>query len=138
LHAVGDGGQVEVCAEAVVADQAGAAFGRFEVGGGCVVVLDQSHVQVGVFLGQSVVVAAQEHGAVSVGVDDAVVVGFLRPFEDQAAGHDGHLLAVEDRDFVEGARLNFVAAVFGEEDGDGGVGKHLDERVVAGCLESGC
>jgi hypothetical protein len=137
FDAVGDGGQVEVFADAVVADEVGVALGCFEVGGGGVVVLDQSHVELAVLLGQSVVVAAQVHGAVGVGVDDAVVVVFLGPLEDQAAGHDGHFLAVEDGDFVEGTGLDFVAAVLGEEDGDGAVAEHLDELVVAGGLESG-
>jgi hypothetical protein len=99
------------------------------------VVFNQRHVQAAVLLGQGVVVAAQVHGAVGVGVDDAVVVVFLRPLEDQAAGHDGHLLAVQRGDLVESARLDFVAAVLGEEDGDGAIAEHLDERVVAGCFE---
>ena len=131
----GHGGDVEVGAEACVADEARGALGRFEVGGGRVVVLDQRHVQAAVLLGQGVVVAAQVHGAVAVGVDDAVVVGLLGPLEDQAAGHDGHLLAVKGGDFVESARLHFVAAVLGEEDGDGAVAEHLDELVVAGRFE---
>jgi hypothetical protein len=137
LHAVGNGGQVEVLADAAAANQASAALGRFEVGGGGVVVLDQRHIELAVLLGESVVIAAQVHGAVGEGVDDAVVVVFLGPLEDQAAGHDGHLLAVENGDFVEGTRLDLVAAVLGEEDGDGAVAEHLDEFVVAAGLEGG-
>ena len=98
-------------------------------------VFDQGHVQAAILVGEGVVVAAQVHGAVGVGVDDAVVVVFLRPLKDQAAGHDGHFFAVEGWDFVEGARLHFVAAVLGEEDGDRAVAEHLDELVVAGGLE---
>jgi len=101
------------------------------------VVFNQSHVELAVLLGEGVVVAAQVHGAVGVGVDNTVVVVFLGPFEDQTAGHDGHLLAIEDGDFVEGTGLDLIAAVLGEEDGNGAVAEHLDELVVARGLESG-
>lgn len=134
---VGNGGQVKVLADAVVADEVGVALGCFEVGGGGVVVLDQCHVELAVLIRQSVVVAAQVYSAVGVGVDDAVVIVFLGPLKDQTAGHDSHLLAVEDGHFVEGPRLDLVAAVLGEEDGDGAVAEHFNELVIARGLESG-
>lgn len=133
----GHGGDVEVVAVSVVADQAGAALGGLQVGGGGVVVLDQGDVQLAVLLGERVIVATEVHAAVAVVVHDAVVIVLLRPLEYQAAGHDGHFLAVQHGDFVEGARLHFVAAVLGEEDGDGAVAEHLDQLVIAGGLEGG-
>jgi hypothetical protein len=60
---------------------------------------------------------------------------YLAVLVDEAATKGRHLGAVQGRYFVEDTRHHFIAAILGEEDRDGAVLEHVDERVVAGRLE---
>lgn len=89
----------------------------------------------GDFLG---VVAEVDLGGdgVSVDGDKTVVVGGLKVHvHDTTAPDIVHLGAEENRDVAEGAGLDGVATVLGEEDGDGVVGVFLGTGLVAGALE---
>lgn len=63
--------------------------------------------------------------------DKSVLIGLLRVLVDQTAGKHGHLVAVQNRDVGESTRLDVVATVLGEEDGDVRVGEFRGERAVA-------
>lgn len=125
-------GQIEGVGESGVGDEGGVAFGGLDGGLGGVGGLDAGHVELGVLRHEVVVVDEEGGGAVVVELDETVVVCLLGPFVDETAGEGlGHFRAVEGFHFGEDAGLDFVAAVLGEEDGDGGVGEVLGEDVEA-------
>jgi hypothetical protein len=132
LDAGGPLGQIEGVGEGGVGDEGGVAFGGLDGGLGGVGGLDAGHVELGV-LGHEVVVVDEEGGgAVVVELDETVVVFLLGPFVDETAREGlGHFWAVEGLYFGEDAGLDCVAAVLGEEDGDGGVAEVLGKDVVA-------
>jgi len=55
---------------------------------------------------------------------------------DQTSRHDCHLGAVQRLDFLKDTGTGIIAAVLGEEDWNRGVGEHLDQNIVLGCLET--
>jgi len=55
---------------------------------------------------------------------------------DQTSRHDCHLGAVQCLDLLEDTGTGIIAAVLGEEDWNRGVGEHLDQDIVLGCLET--
>lgn len=119
--AVGRVRNAETGAKTVGGDEVGVAFGRGEAGGGVVLGGQEVDVEGVVFCFEVVVVDEQFSAAVGIGLDEAVIVAVLGPLVDETAGHYGHFGAVKGGNFVEDAGQDLVAAVLGEEDGDGGL-----------------
>lgn len=92
------------------------------------------HVQLAELLLQ-VVEVDQGRDLVTVDLDQTVVVVLLGVLIHQTTGEGlGHLLAVQGLHLSEETGVNLVAAVLGEEDGNGSVGEVLGQDVVAAGL----
>jgi len=73
-----------------------------------------------------------------VDLHQSVSILFLRILVDDASREDvGHLRRVEGQDLGEISGQDLVAAIFGEHDGDGPVGKVRGHGSITGALEGG-
>lgn len=136
---VDHGGQSPVGVEAVAGDELVAALGGLNV---LLLSLD-SHEGLPVDLEKLVleaVVVAEELGRVTLEVNETIVLVLLGVLVDEATGEDGaHVVAVESNSLVPPAGLaqGLVAAVLGEEDGDGAGLELVGELIVGRGLVSG-
>lgn len=131
-------GQVPGVVEGRVGDQRSAAGLRVNTGLGAVASGDAAHVQLAELLLEVVVIDQGGDSTVVIDLDEAILILLESPLVNQATGEGlGHLFAVQGLDFGEDTGLDFVAAVLGEENGEGGVGEVLGQDVVAAGLVGG-
>ena len=89
-------------------------------------------------LGGQVLEVLQGRDGVTGGGNQTVLVGGLEVHVDNTTGPDVvHLVTEEDGDISEGTGAGVVAAVLGEESGDGVVGKLLSAGLVTRALVAG-
>ena len=134
----GQHGEGEVGVEALGGDQLGAAHGRLRgVARGGLLVLDRGEVELGILLLEREKIGQQGRRAVSLNLDEAVLVLLLAVLINKATREDiPHLIAVNGANLLEDAGLDVVAAELGEEDGNRGALEAVDQVVVAGLMES--
>ena len=115
-------GQIPSVVEGLVGDERGAALLRLDAGLARVAGGDAVHVELAELVLEVGVVDEHSDGVAVVGADQTILVVLLGPLIDKTTGESlGHLLAVESLDLGKDTGLDLVAAVLGEEDGDGGV-----------------
>lgn len=136
LSSRGNVRESEVVAEAIIADEAGAACGRSDAGAAGLEALDASPVNLSVLVLESVVVGHELNRAVVVDSGKTVVVVLLSELVDNTTTEDVHEVgAVDGLDLGEDTRARGIAAELGVEDGDRGGLEHGDELIVAGLGE---
>lgn len=134
----GNLGQIPGVVEGLAGDERGITGLGLDVGLGRVAGGDAVKVELVDLVLEVVEVDEGGDGVGVVDLDETVVVVLLGPLVDETTGEGlGHLDAVDGLHLGEGTGLDLVAAVLGEEDGDGGIGEVFSQDIISAGLVRG-